>query len=192
MKCALCRAKKGKRGCKVTSAQLICPSCCASTRRGECVGCDFYETSLAFQREKQIRNKAFAAEIIPDVDDRCDEALTLVEQGDFDKGQAILEGLLVQHPSYHSVLYGLGVCHCLKERLERASPASNGRSRSFPVTLTPTTTWDQPTARSSMSRTRSRRVEPLSRSMERMGQLGNWPESASTVSKPRWNRTGSI
>jgi hypothetical protein len=75
MKCALCRAKKGKRGCKVTSAQLICPSCCASTRRDECVGCDFYETSLAFQREKQIRNKAFAAEIIPDVDDRCDEAL---------------------------------------------------------------------------------------------------------------------
>jgi tetratricopeptide (TPR) repeat protein len=118
MKCALCRAKKGKRGCKVTSAQLICPSCCASTRRDECVGCDFYETSLAFQREKQIRNKAFAAEIIPDVDDRCDEALTLVERGDFDKGQAILEGLLVQHPSYHSVLYGLGVCHCLKERLD--------------------------------------------------------------------------
>jgi len=51
MKCALCRAKKGKRGCKVTSAQLICPSCCASTRRDECVGCDFYETSLAFHIE---------------------------------------------------------------------------------------------------------------------------------------------
>jgi tetratricopeptide (TPR) repeat protein len=71
-----------------------------------------------FQREKQIRSKAFTSEIIPDLDDRCDEALTLVEQGDFDKGQVILEGLLMQHPSYHSVLYGLGVCHCLKERLD--------------------------------------------------------------------------
>ena len=55
MKCALCRAKKGKRGCKVTSAQLICPSCCASTRRDECVGCDFYETSLAFQSHSQVQ-----------------------------------------------------------------------------------------------------------------------------------------
>jgi hypothetical protein len=51
MKCALCHTRKGTRRCKVTSAQVICPSCCASIRRNECVGCDFYETSLAFHIE---------------------------------------------------------------------------------------------------------------------------------------------
>jgi hypothetical protein len=59
MKCALCHAKKGKRACKLTSTHFICPSCCASARRDECVGCDYYENSLVYQRERQIRNKAF-------------------------------------------------------------------------------------------------------------------------------------
>jgi tetratricopeptide (TPR) repeat protein len=112
--------EKGKRGCKVTLAQLICPSCCASTRRDECVGCDFYGTSLAFHREKQLRNKAFPAEIIPDVDDRCDEALTLVERGDLAKGEAMFEALRAQYPSYHTVLYGMGVCHALKGQTNEA------------------------------------------------------------------------
>jgi tetratricopeptide (TPR) repeat protein len=133
MKCALCRAKKGKRGCKVTSAQLICPSCCASTRRDECVGCDFYETSLAFQRKKQIRNRAFAAEIIPDVDDRCDEALTLVERGDIAKGEAMLEALRAQYPSYHTVLYGIGVCHGLKGQTNEAIVCLERAAEIFPL-----------------------------------------------------------
>ena len=133
MKCALCHTRKGKRGCKVTSAQLICPSCCASTRCDECVGCDFYETSLTFQREKQIRNKAFTAEIIPDVEDRCDEALTLVEQGEVAKGQAMLEALRAQYPSYHTVLYGLGVCHGLEGQTNEAIVCLERAVELFPL-----------------------------------------------------------
>ena len=114
MKCVLCHERKGKRNCKLTSAEFICPPCCASTRRDECSGCAYYEPSLAYQSEKQIRNKAFIAEIRPDLDDRCDEALTLVDEGDMAKGESILRDLQTRHPNYHSVLYGIGVCHCLK------------------------------------------------------------------------------
>jgi tetratricopeptide (TPR) repeat protein len=133
MKCALCHARKGKRGCKVASAQLICPSCCASSRRDECAGCDFYETSQAFQREKQIRNRTFTAEIIPDVDDRCDEALTLVERGDIVKGEAMLEALRAQYPSYHTVLYGVGVCHGLRGQTNEAIACLERAVEIFPL-----------------------------------------------------------
>ena len=57
MKCALCQERKGKRGCKLTSAQFICPSCCASTRRAECDGCGYYQASEAYQREKQVEGR---------------------------------------------------------------------------------------------------------------------------------------
>ncbi|MBI2291581.1 MAG: tetratricopeptide repeat protein [Betaproteobacteria bacterium] len=120
MKCALCHERKGKRGCKLTSAQFICPSCCASTRRAECDGCGYYEASLAYQREKQARQKPYITEIIPDVDDRCDEALVLVEKGDIAQGQAVLEDLRRQYPNYHTVLYGIGVCHGMKGQMDEA------------------------------------------------------------------------
>ena len=120
MKCALCHEKKGKRGCKLTSAQFICPSCCASIRRDECDGCGYYQASLTYQREKQVRKKHFITEIIPDVDDRCDEALALVEKGDVAQGQAILEDLRRQHPNYHTVLYGMGVCHAMQDQMDEA------------------------------------------------------------------------
>jgi tetratricopeptide (TPR) repeat protein len=118
MKCVLCHERKGKRGCKLTSAQYICPFCCASTRREECSGCGYYEPSLDYQREKQVRSKTFIAEIRADLDDRCDEALTLVDEGDMAKGEAILQDIRTRHPKYHSVLYGIGVCHCLKGQLD--------------------------------------------------------------------------
>ena len=120
MKCALCQERKGKRGCKLTSAQFICPSCCASTRRAECDGCGYYQASEAYQREKQVRKKRFITEIIPDVDDQCDEALALVEKGDIAQGQAVLEDLQRQYPNYHTVLYGIGVCHGMKGQMDEA------------------------------------------------------------------------
>ena len=120
MKCALCNEKKGKRGCKLASGQLVCPPCCATMRRAECSGCSYYEPSLAYQRDKEVRSRRFITEIFPDVDDRCDEALALVEKGDVAKGHAILEDLRRQHPSYHTVLYAIGVCHCVKGETDEA------------------------------------------------------------------------
>lgn len=112
MKCALCRDS--------TSAQFICSSCCASTRRSECGGCSYYETSLAYQRERQVRNRPFICEVIPDVDDRCDEALALIDKGDIARGEAVLENLRLQYSDYHTVLYGLGICYGLKGRMDAA------------------------------------------------------------------------
>ena len=120
MKCVLCHERKGKRDCKLMSGQFICPSCCAATRRTECAGCSYYEASLAYQREKQMRNKVFITEIIPDVDDRCDEALVLIEKGDIGRGQALLEDLRREHPNYHMVLYGIGVCHGMRGQMDEA------------------------------------------------------------------------
>ena len=133
MKCALCHERKGKRGCKLTSAQLICPSCCASTRRAECDGCGYYEASLAYQLEKQVRKKPFITEIIPDVDDQCDEALALVEKGDIAQGLAVLEDLRRQHPNYHTVLYGIGVCHGMKGQMDEAISCLERAVEIFPA-----------------------------------------------------------
>ena len=120
MKCALCHDRKGKRGCKLVSAQFVCPSCCASIRRDECEGCGYYQASEVYQREKQVRKKTFITELIPDVDDQCDEALTLVDKGHIARGQAILEDLRRQYPDYHTVLYGIGVCHGIKGETDEA------------------------------------------------------------------------
>jgi tetratricopeptide (TPR) repeat protein len=73
-----------------------------------------------YQREKRIKNREFTAEIIPKVDDLCDEALTLVDEGDVAKGESCLEALRVQYPNYHTVLYGIGVCHCIKGQMDEA------------------------------------------------------------------------
>jgi tetratricopeptide (TPR) repeat protein len=67
-----------------------------------------------------VRKKTFITEIIPDVDDRCDEALALIEKGDIARGQAVLEDLRRQHPDYHTVLYGIGVCHGMKGQMDEA------------------------------------------------------------------------
>ena len=133
LKCALCHERKAKRGCKLNSAQLICPSCCASTRRAECDGCGYYQASEAYQREKHARKKAFIAEIIPDVDDQCDDALALVDSGDIARGQAMLEDLRRQYPDYHSVLYGLGVCHAVKGQPDEAISCLERAVEIFPA-----------------------------------------------------------
>jgi len=73
-----------------------------------------------YQRGKQVRKKPFITEIIPEVDDRCDEASALVDKGDIAQGQAVLEDLRRQHPNYHTVLYGIGVCHGMKGQTDEA------------------------------------------------------------------------
>jgi tetratricopeptide (TPR) repeat protein len=133
MKCVLCHERKGKRDCKLNSGQFICSPCCADTRRTECAGCSYYETSLAYQREKQIRRKTFANEILPDVDDRCDEALVLIEQGAISQGQALLEDLRRQHPNYHMVIYGIGVCHGMRNEVDEAIACFERAVEIFPA-----------------------------------------------------------
>jgi tetratricopeptide (TPR) repeat protein len=67
-----------------------------------------------------VRNKSFITEIIPELDDRCDEALILVENGDISRAQALLEDLQQKHPDYYMVIYGIGVCHAKQGRTDEA------------------------------------------------------------------------
>ncbi|MSP97813.1 MAG: tetratricopeptide repeat protein [Betaproteobacteria bacterium] len=120
MKCVLCHDKKGRRGCQLNSAQLICPPCCASIRRAECEGCGYYQASEAYQREKQTRNQTFITEIIPELEDRCHKALAFIERGNTARGQAMFEELRRAHPDYHSVLFGLGLLHAMKGQTDEA------------------------------------------------------------------------
>ena len=133
MKCALCHERKGKRGCKLISARFVCPSCCASTRRAECDDCGYYQASEAYQREKQVRTTTFITEIIPDLDDQCDEALALLERGNIAQGQANLEDLRRQHPNYHTVLYGIGVCHGMQGQMDEAISCLERAVEIFPA-----------------------------------------------------------
>lgn len=118
MKCPLCHERKGKRLCKVNAGQLICPLCCASIRTAVCEGCSHYAPSLAYQRAKALTNQRCTVEVLPDVDDRCDDALALAENGDLSQAEAALEDLRRQHPEYHTVLYATGLCHALCGRLD--------------------------------------------------------------------------
>jgi tetratricopeptide (TPR) repeat protein len=115
------------------SGRFICPLCCAATRRTECAGCSHYQASLAYQREKQVRRKTFDTELLPDVDDRCDQALILVEQGDISRGQALLEDLRRQHPDYPMVIYGIGVCHGMRGEVDEAITCFERAVEIFPA-----------------------------------------------------------
>ena len=120
MRCPICDRRKGKRRCQINAGNSICSQCCGSVRHDGCGGCSHYESSQRHQRARQITNKKFITEIIPDVDDRCDEALALLEKGKITKGQRIFEDLVRERPNYHMVLYGLGVCCGLQEKPEEA------------------------------------------------------------------------
>jgi tetratricopeptide (TPR) repeat protein len=121
MKCALCKENKGKRGCHLSADQLICPVCCASTRNFECGACGYYQSATTYQRLKQLQSKKFITEINPELDDLCDDALSLVENGNATQGRAQLEELQRHYPDYHSVLYGLGVCCAMQDKFDDAT-----------------------------------------------------------------------
>ncbi len=133
MKCPVCNERKGKRACKINAAQSICPLCCASIRTAGCAGCFHYQPYLAYQREKLLRSKRFTVEVMPEVDELCDAALNLAEKGALAEAEAALEQIRRQHPQYHSVFYGLGVCHGLRGDLDQAIACFERAVEIFPL-----------------------------------------------------------
>jgi tetratricopeptide (TPR) repeat protein len=79
-----------------------------------------FRSGTTYQREKQLHSKTFITEINPELDDLCDDALNLVENGSAAHGRAQLEDLQRHYPDYHSVLYGLGVCCALQDDFDDA------------------------------------------------------------------------
>lgn len=120
MRCPICNQRKGKRRCQINGHEFICSRCCGVVRHDGCEGCSYYESSQRHQKARRIANKKFVTEIIPEVDERCDEALALLDKGQIAEGQHIFQDLAREHPDYHTVLYGLGVCCGLQKRSEEA------------------------------------------------------------------------
>jgi tetratricopeptide (TPR) repeat protein len=87
------------------------------------VGCTYYEASVRYRSEKferPAKEKPFIAPIYPEIDEECDRILSLVESGDLFTGERQMKDLLRKYPGYHTVLYGMGVCHVLQDKYEEA------------------------------------------------------------------------
>jgi tetratricopeptide (TPR) repeat protein len=122
-RCQLCGQSKAKRTCKIKRQIGICPVCCSKIRSDECVGCTYYEASIRYHSEKSERpakEKPFIAPIYPEVDEECDRILSLVESGHLSGGENLMRELYKKYPNYHTVLYGMGVCHVLQDKFEEA------------------------------------------------------------------------
>ena len=95
-----------------------------------------YKKSESYQRDKinsAARNNKFTTLVIPEIDDACDKALEFVERGDIKRGQKMLLALSKEHPDYHTVLYGMGVCYCLQGRIQKAIPCFKRAVEIFPL-----------------------------------------------------------
>lgn len=114
---------KGKRICRLSNNEGICPSCCALTRRSECEGCLYYQVSEKYHSSKQQgsgNNHFFIAEINEEVEKEADHALELIEKGSYQKGKAIIQGLMKDHPRNHAVNFAMGVTFLVKEQFDEA------------------------------------------------------------------------
>jgi tetratricopeptide (TPR) repeat protein len=119
-RCRICGLSKAKRTCKIKDEIQICPVCCSKLRSGQCEGCTYYESSVRYQTEKPQKERHFIALINPEVDEKCDRILSLVESGDLSRGEKLMKELFEKYPHYHTVLYGMGVCHALQDKSEEA------------------------------------------------------------------------
>lgn len=120
-KCQLCGQSKAKRTCKVKGNIGICPVCCSTIRSDQCEGCTYYEASIRYHSGKSIKpikEKPFIAQIIPEIDEECDRVLSMVESGGLSTGERQMRELYKKYPNYHTVLYGMGVCSVLQDKLE--------------------------------------------------------------------------
>lgn len=122
-RCQLCGQSKAKRTCKVKGDIGICPACCSKLRSDGCGDCTYYEASIRYHSEKSEkpqRERHFITPIDPEVDEECDRILSMVESGHFFTGERQMRELYKKYPNYHTVLYGMGVCHALQDKFEEA------------------------------------------------------------------------
>lgn len=121
-KCVVCIQKKGKRICKLYNNEIICPLCCVKYRSSNCKGCLYYVESERYLATKVQKSESedFIAEINEEVDEAVNQALSIAEKGNIEKGEAIISELRENHPMNPTVYYGLGVINAFKENYDEA------------------------------------------------------------------------
>jgi len=136
-KCAICNRAKGKRGCRVRSARLICSRCCGENRGAECDGCGYYRAGNRYQAAKKgsLKARDFIIELNEEVDGAVERALEAVERGRFPKAKRILDRLIEDHPRNHMVLYGMGLYYALQDKCDEAIIYLKDAVEVFPIFL---------------------------------------------------------
>ncbi|MDZ7697640.1 MAG: tetratricopeptide repeat protein [Deltaproteobacteria bacterium] len=121
-KCEICNDKRAKRKCSTFDGQFICPSCCAELRNDACSGCRYYRAAATYEASKAAGRpkEDFIIEISEEVEDAVARALALVEKGNFEKAQRMLQDLEKRHPRNHMVMYGLGTAYAFEENFDDA------------------------------------------------------------------------
>ena len=121
-KCAICGQNKGKRVCRLHGGKTICSLCCAGVRKPDCEWCPHYAVANQYTGSKTNKPhvKHFIAEINPKVEEAVEQALALLEKGDIEAGEAVIRGLEKDNPRNHTVFYGRGLVHALKEEYQEA------------------------------------------------------------------------
>jgi hypothetical protein len=123
VRCQICGIEKAKRLCKIKDKMLICPVCCSKLRSDGCGDCTYYEASIKYHSEKSEkpqRERHFITPIDPEIDEECDRILSMVESGHLLTGERQIRELYKKYPNYHTVVYGMGVCHALQDKTEEA------------------------------------------------------------------------
>lgn len=135
--CALCAQSRGKRICRLHDGKTICSLCCVGVRKPECEGCPHYTAANQYAGSKANKphTKHFIAEINPRVEEAVDQALALLEKGDIEEGEAIIRGLEKDNPRNHTVYYGRGLVHALKEEYQEAIKCFDRAIDIFPYYL---------------------------------------------------------
>jgi tetratricopeptide (TPR) repeat protein len=87
------------------------------------LGCTYYEASIRYHSEKSEkpqRERRFITPIDLEIDEECDRILSMVESGHLLTRERQMRELYQKYPNYHTVLYGMGVCHALQDKFEEA------------------------------------------------------------------------
>jgi len=72
------------------------------------------------KKRAKPNKKHFIVEINENIDKKVDEALILLDNGRIAQSTEIMKRLMMEHPEYHSVQYGMGVVYAFKEQYDDA------------------------------------------------------------------------
>ncbi len=132
-KCPVCIKVKGKRICQLNNNALICPLCCAQARCSDCEGCHYYAQSEQYAQMKQsAKLKHFLRAINPEVDDKLDDALVMVENGNVQAGEEIISELLKANPELATTHYAMGVVYIAKKQYDESLACFEKAADIFP------------------------------------------------------------
>ena len=130
--CSKCGRSRAKRTCIGEKVRQLCPVCCATLRSEECEGCAHLSASEKHRNERR-REREFITLIAPELDEACNDALALAEAGELARAEERIKELHKQHPEYHMVQYGMGVCCVLKDQFEEGAEFFKRAIEIFPI-----------------------------------------------------------